>query len=323
MTIQRADDDHFWRVASRLLAGRVVPFLGAGANLCGRPEGERFRRGHYLPSGLELAQLLAHHSRYPVPEHLDLLQVSQYMDAVLGERVLYEHLRNTFDADYPPTTLHELLAELPGMLRERSMPSLLVLTTNYDDALERALAARDEPYELLWYEAKKGSTCGRFIHRGDAGPIVVERPNEYDGLGGGDRTVILKLHGAVDRSNPEGDSYVITEDDYIEYLTRSDISRQIPVTLKQRMSDSHFLFLGYSLRDWNLRVILHRIWGEQSLAVKSWAIQREEPNPKLSEVEQRLWTDRGDVDVLYVPLDEYVSRLQQAIDSDVAFELAP
>ena len=30
-------DDHYWLVASRMLAGRVVPFLGAGANLCGRP----------------------------------------------------------------------------------------------------------------------------------------------------------------------------------------------------------------------------------------------------------------------------------------------
>ena len=30
-------DDHYWLVASRLIAGRVIPFLGAGANMCGRP----------------------------------------------------------------------------------------------------------------------------------------------------------------------------------------------------------------------------------------------------------------------------------------------
>ena len=31
------------------------------------------------------------------------------------------------------------------------------------------------------------------------------------------------------------------------------------------MRDSHFLFLGYSMRDWSLRVFLQRIWGEQRL----------------------------------------------------------
>jgi hypothetical protein len=29
------------------------------------------------------------------------------------------------------------------------------------------------------------------------------------------------------------------------------------------------------MQDWNLRVILHRIWGQQALAYKSWAIQKD------------------------------------------------
>ena len=90
-----------------------------------------------------------------------------------------------------------------------------------------------------------------------------------------ERTVILKMHGAVDRANPDAtwDSYVITEDHYIEYLARTDIANLVPVTLAAKLRRSHFLFLGYSMRDWNLRVILHRIWGEQKLKYKSWAIQ--------------------------------------------------
>ena len=46
------------------------------------------------------------------------------------------------------------------------------------------------------------------------------------------------------------------------------------MTLTAKLRKSHFLFLGYGLRDWNLRVILHRIAGEQRLNYKSWAIQR-------------------------------------------------
>ena len=45
--------------------------------------------------------------------------------------------------------------------------------------------------------------------------------------------------------------------------------------LAMQLRRSHFLFLGYGMRDWNLRVILHRIWGEQRLKYKSWAIQRD------------------------------------------------
>ena len=173
-----------------------------------------------------------------------------------------------------------------------------MLTTNYDDALERALADRGEACDLLWYEAKRGAACGHFLHRGDDGVVAIERPNEYFDLSLDDRTVTLKLHGAVDRKDPTLDSFVITEDNYIDYLTRGDIAGQLPVTVRERLGDSHFLFLGYSLRDWNLRVILQRIWGQQALDLKSWAIQRAQPDAKLSEIERRLWSDRGDVDLL-------------------------
>jgi hypothetical protein len=74
------------------------------------------------------------------------------------------------------------------------------------------------------------------------------------------------------------------------------------------MADSHYLFLGYSLRDWNLRVILNRIWGQQQLDVQSWAIQKA-PDGKGAEVEQKLWARRGEVDLLYGTLEEYVVKL--------------
>jgi hypothetical protein len=266
--------------------------------------------------------MLADKVRYPIPEVRDLLQVSQYVDAVLGERALYEYLRDTFDADYPPTALHEVLASVPATLRRDSRPGLLVLTTNYDDAMERALEAKGEAYELLWYEAKRGATHGRFLHRTGDGPVVIDQPNEYDGLGVGDRTIIVKLHGAVDRDSPDGDSYVITEDHYIDYLAGTDIARQLPMTIRQRLSSDHFLFLGYSLRDWNLRVVLSRIWGAQSLGVQSWAIQRALDLPQLSRIEQQLWTARGAVEVRYTPLEDYAERLRSSL-AELEHQQAP
>ena len=240
---------------------------------------------------------------------MDLLRVSQYVDATLGERQLYRYLHSIFDSDYPPTSLHRLLARLPPVLRKRGVQQSLVLTSNYDDLVERALTEAGESFDVVWYEAKRGPQQGRFVHRAPSGDVIpIERPNKYTGLDLAERSVILKLHGAIDRTDANRDSYVITEDSYIDYLVGGDVGEQIPFTLRERMADSHFLFLGYSMRDWNLRVILNRIWGAQQLDLKSWAVQREPADAGTREVEEALWRDRGDIELLYVPLDEYVSR---------------
>ena len=309
------DEQHYLQLADLIVAGEVVPFLGAGANMCDRPEGVPWASGRFLPSGAELAQALAERSRYPASDNWDLLRVSQYVDAVLGEKQLYRYLHAIFADDYPPNTLHAFLAALPPLMRERGSPQLLLITTNYDDLVERALDARGEQYDVVWYEAKGGAARGKFLHRAPRGkPVVVERPNKYTRLSLAERPVVLKLHGAVDRTDAKGDSFVITEDNYIDYLSTADIGAQIPVTLRERMADSHFLFLGYSMRDWNLRVILNRIWGAQELDLKSWAIQREPDDPIARRIEETLWSARGDVDLIYQELSEYIGRLAAQIE---------
>ena len=77
----------------------------------------------------------------------------------------------------------------------------------------------------------------------------------------------------------------------------------MPVTLAAKLRNSHFLFLGYSLRDWNLRVILHRIWGEQSSTLQVVG-DPARPRP----IDEEFWRRRG-VDVLDTSLEEYVAGL--------------
>jgi hypothetical protein len=303
------DDDHYWLVARRVLAGYVIPFLGAGANLAERPQHTPWQIGRYLPSGVELADELAQKSRFP-DEAEDLLRVSQYVDAMLGERVLYQYLHAVFDADYPCNSLHDLLAWTAEVLRATGARHQLVLTTNYDDALERAFNERGVDYDLVWYEAKRGERRGMFIHQApDGQPVPIKLPNEYDALSLDDRTIILKLHGAINRRDKNLDSFVITENNYIDYLSRGDIAGRLPVTVREAMTECHFLFLGYSMRDWNLRVILNRMWGEAPLDVKSWAVQTGCNRPALNAIERKLWADRGEVELFQVPLKDYVAKL--------------
>ncbi len=309
----RADDRHYSLVAELLANGDVIPFLGAGANLCDRPASASFALGRFAPSGGELANTLAKSCRYPDRQDFDLLRVSQYVDAILGEGQLYRYLHAVFDTDYPLSSLHRLFARLPPLLREHDRPQLLLVTTNYDDLVERALAAADEPFDVVWYEAKRGPSQGSFLHRRPDGEVVpIVRPNKYLGFSP-ERTVVLKLHGAIDRADLNQDSYVITEDNYIDYMVGGDVGEQIPVSLRERMVSSHFLFLGYSMRDWNLRVILKRIWREERLPMKSWAVQRAPDDAGAREVEEALWRDRGDVDLLYVPLRTYTTRLKRQL----------
>ena len=120
-----------------------------------------------------------------------------------------------------------------------------------------------------------------------------------------ERTVVYKMHGAVDRRLSTRDQYVITEDDYIEFLTRLTRGKAIPAIFAEPFRSRHFLFLGYGLRDWNLRVILSRV--EKDLGGTrgrtSWAI-----DAAPSAVERRFWQDRG-VEVYKMKCDDFVTRL--------------
>jgi hypothetical protein len=310
-------ESHFRVVVKALQDGKLIPFLGAGVNLCGRPSTTTFDPEHpvCLPSGKELARYLADGVAYPDGAAFDLIRVAQFVDTVAGSGQLYTELHKVFDADYPPTAVHEFLAQIPGRLRAEGRPARypLIVTTNYDDLMERALLQAGEPFDVVSYVAE-GQDRGMFLHwpaAAGAAPVVIRKPNEYTGVSTTQRPVVLKIHGTVDRRDGSEDSFVITEDHYIEYLTRTDLSGLVPVHLLERLRNSHFLFLGYGLADWNLRVILHRIAATTREARKlmSWAIQL---HPDV--LEQRSWSRRF-VDILDIPLDEYVRALRERFDA--------
>jgi len=318
-----AEDDYFASIAEKLAAGRLIPFLGAGANLCDRG-GEAWSAGRpFLPSGKELAEHLAERGRYPDPEDRNLLRVSQYVRSADSEEELYYYLREVFDADYAPTSLHRLLARVARLLADSGKPQLLAVTTNYDDLLEQALADEGLECDVVWYEAKQNAKAtGRFVHRAPGKRAkAVARPNKYAGLPMKlERPAVLKLHGALVRDTPDDDSYVITEDSYIDYLAAGDVGALIPIALWQRLTTGNFLFLGYSLSDWNLRVILNRIWGTRKLVGRWWAVQREPADPRVAKIERALWDGRENVSLLYYELSEYVKQLEAHLPLPVPAE---
>ena len=325
--------EHCRQIVEEMKRGRVIPFLGAGVNLCGCPRTKEdallWQQKGWLPSGAELSRFLAGRFRYSDPAtDWDLMRVAQFASVMQGDGPLYEELQTLFAHDYPATTLHQLLAQIPARLREKGCNAglPLVITTNYDDVLECAFDAANEPFDIVSYFIRRDGQRGKFWHLPkasehfraqraapadggmDGAPWqLIASPNAYAELPVRQRTIILKIHGAVDRAAAEQSSFVITEDDYIDYLARMDFANPLPKKLQELMKYARFLFLGYGLRDWNLRVVLQRIWGEQQLTYQSWAIQL---GPQ--EIDRKAWSSRK-VDILDLRLEDYVPLIEETI----------
>lgn len=305
MRIDAPELDRHAAIVGRLIAdGKIVPFLGAGANLCDRAPMPDWRPGEYLPSGRELARFLAAENLYPGKDDTDLVRIAQYVDLEMGgEGELFDQLRKTFDGTYRPNALHEFLASLPAYQRtlDGEVDYQLIVTTNYDDVLETAFREAGEDVDVVYYVTKDSRSPGRFIHlKPDGERCGIEKHTEYRGLDFKRRPVIFKIHGAVDRSDESGGRYVITEDHYIDYLAHGSVAKLMPAHLMARMRRSNFLFLGYGMRDWNLRVILHHIWSEQSKPRTCWAVQSD-PDP----IDVKFW-GRHLVTVVEAQLDDWV-----------------
>jgi DNA-binding SARP family transcriptional activator len=278
-------DDQIDEVSKALLAGRLVPIIGPGL------------------ANDELAELLAERFECPPDYAAGLARVSQYVAVRNGVGPLWDELHAALDRDVEPQPIHVWLASLPALLRSRGQPCPLVVTTALDTAVERAFAAAGEELDVVSYVAV-GRDRGRFLHTApDGSAVVVADPNVYAGLSLEARAVLLKVHGGVDRTAArEAESFAVCEDDHIDYLAGQPTGT-LPVTLAARLRRSHLLFLGYGIDDWSLRVFLRRVWGQDRLRYRSWAVQ-----PATAGVARELWRQR-DVDVYDCALDEYADTL--------------
>lgn len=307
--------EHFGDVCKALTEGRLVFFLGAGASLCGRAGAFEPRKN--LPSGGELSTYLAKEFTYPENEPKDLARITQYIETRLESGPLHEALSEIFifEPAYPPSSLHRLLARLPKLLRAGPLGKparvqhQLLITTNYDRLLEDAFDAEAEPFDVVWYDAQAEAPNRPLHHWNGTESVRIEDPGTYGALSLDHRSVIFKMHGSLHLGDPEHHSYVITEDHYIDYLTRVRVDTLVPVHLRERFTKSHFLFLGSSLRDWNVRAMLRGIQQGQRFRYRGWAIdQKDDP------LEKKFW-ERRNVDFITSSLEEYVAGLSARLEA--------
>ncbi len=287
-------------IYQQLMKGEVIPFLGAGVPLYDRDPGKTTWTAPaapgiaYLPTAGELAAELHRIANLPAGEKGELTRMAQYYRYVIGADPLQQRLREVFSFEQPPTPVHEFLAKVPA--------PLLIVTTNYDDLMERALHKEHKPHHVVVHNTD--ATENVLWWKPGAVEPEATLPENID-LPPPHTPVVYKIHGAIDRRPGKNGHFVITEDDYIQFLGRMTRTRVVPSVFAEPFRTRPFLFLGYGLYDWNLRVLLSSIQAMRGKAsIKSWAI---ETLPK--QVEQKLWEERDVVLFDNLSLKEFIEQL--------------
>jgi tetratricopeptide (TPR) repeat protein len=288
-----AGQDRLGEVVRALVSGRLVHVLGPG------PSSE---------NGQSLAALLAEAFDCPEEHRGDLTRVSQYVAVTQGVGPLYDQLHELFVEGDEPGPVERFLASLPEQARAHAVQHQLLVTTAYGSALERAFEERGEEVDVVSFVAL-GPNRGKFLHTApDGSETVVAVPNSYGELSLAERPVILKVHGGVDpRPDRDRESFVVSEDDYIGYLAQSDLANVVPVTLAAKLRRSHLLFISYPVVEWSLRVFLHRVFGDEPISYRSWAVL-----PGAHPVQHEFWRRRG-VDLYDVPLEDFVADVERRL----------
>lgn len=198
---------HYPSLEQALLARECVFFVGAGLSTAAG-----------LPDWNSLVRRLGDELGLPWSDRHDYLDLAQWYRERFGRERLAGLLREMYATPALPTLAHYLLMSLP--LRH-------VITTNYDDLLERALIGlKQHPVKVL--------------HQED-----VARTGQSE-------VFVVKLHGDI--AHP--DEIVLTRDDYEEFFQQRPA---MALLLEGLLLNQTFFFVGYGLRDPNFRQIHGRI----------------------------------------------------------------
>jgi hypothetical protein len=250
-------------VADGVRKQKSILFLGAGVH-APPPAGSAFEypANERPPIGAGLSRELARTcdlaTRYPDEDLGNLQRVALFYEIERSRHQLVDAVRDAVQVGKRPSPMLRALAEL-------DFP--LVITTNYDQLFENALAAVGKQPRVSVYTPELEPT----IDYRDPTP---ESP------------VVFKIHGDIARP----DTIVVTDEDYIQFVLRmsnKDPYDPVPLTLKFYLTGWTTLFVGYSLLDYNLRLLFKTLrWKIDSANVPDMYSVDFRPDPLILDVWQ-------------------------------------
>jgi hypothetical protein len=248
-------------IADAVRQMRCILFLGAGAH-APPPVQSRFEYpAEQRPLiGAELSRKLAadlsFSGRFPNEDPSNLQRVALFYEAARSRRQLVDAVKDAVQTGKRPSPMLRALAEL-------SFP--LVITTNYDQLFEQALKEAGKEPRVTTYTPHLEPTV-------DFRDPTAESP------------VVFKIHGDILR--PE--TVVLTDEDYIQFVLRMSSKEPydpVPLSLKYYMTSWTTLFVGYSLLDYNLRMLFKTLrWKIDSAIMPDMYCVDYRPDPLLFDV---------------------------------------
>jgi hypothetical protein len=290
-------------LAEQLADGKCMPFLGAGACLD--------RGKDDLPTAAELSRELANDCRLEWHEYIPLSTIAFYYEFFYDRNRLNTFLTKRIgNPAIGPSTTMERLVEIVRCVEEHDV-RLLVVTTNYDQHFEKAYqnAAGQRPEVIVYDGAHDPNDRQAKLHGG------LDDPDYWDVT---DRVALYKIHGCISDA-PKG--LVVTEEDYINFLTNAlshDPEKLLLHRVRGKIARETILFVGYSLADWNFRVIFKATAeGYQHRKEKKCYAVQYNPTPidKMDGLEKARWNSLVDfwgkknVDIIYVDAAQFMDDL--------------
>lgn len=233
-----AYDDELEYLKEQIAAHECILFLGSAIHVPPPPELTQYNypADKAPPVGSQLSKILAEKSDYPGADWWNLQRVSQYFETEKKSRyLLVNEIKEAVDKDREPSPILRMLADL-------EFP--IVITTNYDQLYEKAVEQKAkaeniaDPYQLSIYNPTTNKAK------------TIDCPQNPDPK----KPYILKIHGDIDKR----ESIVLTDEDYIQFVLR--MSDKFPHNPFGQNVLAHLikwptLFVGYSLMDYNLRLL--------------------------------------------------------------------
>jgi hypothetical protein len=259
---------HLETIAAKIRARSCVLFLGAGVHAA--PPAERENEWPVEvrpPIGAALSLNLAARSgfteRHQGENPRNLQRVSLDYEIEMQRSALIEAVRVEVQTGKRGSPLLDALAGL-------GFP--IIVTTNFDTHFEDALYARCRRPIVSAYRNNRVAT-----ERTDDYPSLWPSPEE---------PFVLKIHGDIQRIP---DSIVITEEDYIQFILRMSDKMPydpVPELARAYLAKCSTLFVGYSLRDFNLRLLFQTLRWRISPAPPTYSVDFR-PDPLVQAVLER------------------------------------